>query len=117
MCITCAVQEAMRTLLPLVLVFCDEEEELAPPVGRLAGVMVVAMVVALAVLVVDALADGDGVVDVDDTLSFFWLDMVAVDDMRRCSQLSPTHLASAHRGTHAAVTPLSRCICNRIDTT
>jgi hypothetical protein len=86
MCITCALQEAMRTLLPLVLVFCDEEEELAPPVDRLAGVVVVATLVALAVLVVDAaLTDGDDVVDVDDTLSFFWLDMVATTRVRAVS--------------------------------
>jgi len=105
---TRVLQEAMRTLLPLVLVFCDEEEELAPPVDRLAGVVVVATLVALAVLVVDAaLTDGDDVVDVDDTLSFFWLDMVAVDrhaQMQSAEPNPPCLSTQAHaRSSHTSV--------------
>jgi hypothetical protein len=90
-------------LLPLVLVFCNEEEELAPPVDRLAGVVMVATVVALAALAVDAaLADGDDVVDVVDTLSFFWLDMVATT--RSAEPNTPclstqTHARSSHTTT------------------
>ena len=87
-------------MLPLVLVFCDEEEELAPPVDRLAGVVVVAMVVVLAVLAVDAaLANGDDVVDVDDTLSFFWLDMVAVATTRADAVSSAQHVLPQHTDT------------------